>query len=44
KQIVEAHRGEIFAENRVRPKVGAPPGSPPEVCGARFVVRLPAAG
>ncbi|MCC6983024.1 MAG: sensor histidine kinase, partial [Bauldia sp.] len=42
KQIVEAHRGEIFAENRVRPKVGAPPGSPPEVCGARFVVRLPA--
>ncbi len=44
KQIVEAHRGEIFAENRIRPKIGAEAGDPPDVCGARFVVRLPAAG
>jgi two-component system sensor histidine kinase ChvG len=43
KQIVEAHRGEIFAENRVRPRVGAKAGDPPEVLGARFVVRLLAA-
>ncbi|MDJ0684472.1 MAG: stimulus-sensing domain-containing protein [Alphaproteobacteria bacterium] len=35
KQIVEAHGGEIFAENRT-----APSG---DVLGARFVVRLPAA-
>jgi two-component system, OmpR family, sensor histidine kinase ChvG len=39
KQIVEAHRGRIWAENR--------PGPPnadgePTVAGARFVVRLPA--
>ena len=40
KQIVEAHRGTIVAENRTRP---APiPGEPPEVLGARFTVRLPA--
>ena len=40
KQIVEAHRGTILAENRTRaePK----PGEPPEVLGARFIVRLPA--
>jgi two-component system sensor histidine kinase ChvG len=38
KQIVEAHRGTIVAENRTRP---APiPGEPPEVLGARFTVRL----
>jgi two-component system sensor histidine kinase ChvG len=41
KQIVEAHRGRIFAENRTR--VGADPQQPPEVIGARFTVRLPAA-
>jgi two-component system sensor histidine kinase ChvG len=40
KQIVEAHDGRIWAENRVSP---AKAGAPPEPCGARFVVRLPAA-
>src|SRR5215207_290409 len=33
KQIVEAHRGRIWAENRIDPN-GA-------VCGARFLIRLP---
>ena len=36
KQIVEAHGGKLWAENR------ASPGQPPKVLGARFVVRLPA--
>ena len=40
KQIVEAHRGAIVAENRTRPAPN--PGEPPEVVGARFTVRLPA--
>jgi len=40
KQIVEAHRGTIVAENRTRPSPTA--GEPPEILGARFVVRLPA--
>lgn len=40
KQIVEAHRGTIHAENRTRP--ASPRGGSPEVLGARFVVRLPA--
>jgi two-component system sensor histidine kinase ChvG len=35
KQIVEAHRGQIRAENRYDPSG--------EVCGARFVIRLPLA-
>jgi two-component system sensor histidine kinase ChvG len=35
KQIVEAHRGRIWAENRLDPQG--------RVCGARFVIRLPAA-
>jgi two-component system sensor histidine kinase ChvG len=39
KQIIEAHRGKIWAENRVGP-VNADGESP--VLGARFVVRLPA--
>lgn len=40
KQIVDAHRGSISAENRTR---AAPaPGQAPEVIGARFIVRLPA--
>ncbi|HEX5777440.1 MAG TPA: sensor histidine kinase [Xanthobacteraceae bacterium] len=40
RQIVEGHGGRIWAENRlVRPR----PGAEPEVKGARFVVRLPAA-
>jgi two-component system, OmpR family, sensor histidine kinase ChvG len=41
KQIVEAHRGTIVAENRTRP--GKEPGAPPAILGARFVVRLPTA-
>lgn len=40
KQIVEAHRGRIWAENRTRPGKG---GAEPTVLGARFTVRLPAA-
>ncbi len=40
KQIIDAHRGTIVAENRTRP--AATPGEPPEVLGARFIVRLPA--
>ena len=39
KQIVEAHSGRIWAENRPGP-VG--PEGEPTVAGARFVVRLPA--
>ncbi|MEM9222739.1 MAG: ATP-binding protein, partial [Pseudomonadota bacterium] len=37
RQIIEAHNGEIFAENRYRTTLG------PErnVAGARFTVRLP---
>jgi two-component system, OmpR family, sensor histidine kinase ChvG len=35
KQIVEAHRGRIWAENRTDGGKGA-------VCGARFLIRLPA--
>jgi len=39
KQIVEAHGGRIWAENRTG---AAAPGQPPQVLGARFIVRLPA--
>jgi two-component system sensor histidine kinase ChvG len=39
KQIIEAHGGRIWAENRVVP---APAGEEPQIAGARFVVRLPA--
>ncbi len=38
KQIVEAHRGTIRAENRTKPPVGE---AEPIVLGARFTVRLP---
>jgi two-component system, OmpR family, sensor histidine kinase ChvG len=38
-QIVEAHGGRLWAENRVE-QLGA--DAPPKVFGARFVVRLPA--
>src|SRR5579871_5232402 len=38
-QIVEAHGGKIWAENRVSPYTA---NSEPSVAGARFVVRLPA--
>lgn len=37
RQIVDAHNGEIFAENRYRTTIGER-----EVLGARFTVRLPA--
>jgi two-component system, OmpR family, sensor histidine kinase ChvG len=40
KQIVEAHGGRIWAENRVGVATGAP--GHPAVLGARFIVRLPA--
>lgn len=40
RQIVEAHRGKIRAENRLGPS--GPDGEAPRI-GARFVVRLPAA-
>jgi two-component system sensor histidine kinase ChvG len=40
KQIVEAHAGRLWVENRLAP---AHAGSgPPDVLGARFIVRLPA--
>jgi two-component system sensor histidine kinase ChvG len=39
KQIVEAHAGRLWAENRM--SVPAP-NEPPSVLGARFIVRLPA--
>jgi two-component system, OmpR family, sensor histidine kinase ChvG len=39
KQIVEAHGGSIWAENRTAPSAG---GEAPKVLGARFIVRLPA--
>jgi two-component system sensor histidine kinase ChvG len=40
KQIIEAHGGRLWAENRTA--VGAADGELPKVLGARFVVRLPA--
>jgi two-component system sensor histidine kinase ChvG len=39
KQIIEAHGGTIRVENRYGAAAG---GAPPQVLGARFVVRLPA--
>jgi two-component system, OmpR family, sensor histidine kinase ChvG len=39
KQIIEAHNGRVWAENRHGP---ADPDGKPAVVGARFVVRLPA--
>ncbi len=41
KQIVEAHGGELWAENRLSTKPGA--GGAAKVIGARFTVRMPAA-
>jgi len=40
KQIVEAHDGRLWVENRLA--AGAGDGAPPKVLGARFIVRLPA--
>jgi two-component system sensor histidine kinase ChvG len=40
KQIVEAHGGRIWVENRLG--VGTTPEGEPRVLGARFIVRLPA--
>ena len=39
KQIVDAHRGRLWAENRTA--VASSGGEPPKVLGARFTVRLP---
>ena len=39
KQIIEAHRGQIWAENRT--KRGSGENTEPTVLGARFTVRLP---
>jgi two-component system sensor histidine kinase ChvG len=39
KQIVEAHAGRMWAENRLSVSM---PDEPPAVLGARFIVRLPA--
>jgi two-component system, OmpR family, sensor histidine kinase ChvG len=39
KQIVEAHAGRMWAENRLSVST---PDEPPTVLGARFIVRLPA--
>jgi two-component system sensor histidine kinase ChvG len=42
KQIIEAHRGRIWAENRPGPVARDSDGEPLQtVAGARFVVRLP---
>jgi two-component system, OmpR family, sensor histidine kinase ChvG len=42
KQIVEAHGGTIWVENRIAASTAAAPDATPKVLGARFVVRLPA--
>ena len=39
KQIVEAHDGRIWVENRMARR---PTADAPQVLGARFIVRLPA--
>jgi two-component system sensor histidine kinase ChvG len=40
RQIIDAHKGRIWAENRVEPGPRLA-GQPPRVLGARFVIRLP---
>lgn len=44
RQIVEAHNGRIWAENRAAPQLKGGPGKAvkSEILGARFVIRLPA--
>jgi two-component system sensor histidine kinase ChvG len=44
RQIVEAHRGTIKAQNRLAPGGETDEAGEPRRLGARFVVRLPAAG
>jgi two-component system sensor histidine kinase ChvG len=39
KQIIEAHSGRLWAENRIAPQTSD--SEAPQVLGARFVVRLP---
>jgi two-component system sensor histidine kinase ChvG len=41
RQIVEAHKGRIWAENRTAPAAKQDDGEP-KVLGARFIIRLPA--
>jgi two-component system, OmpR family, sensor histidine kinase ChvG len=42
KQIVEAHGGTVWVENRIAATVASAPDVAPSVIGARFIVRLPA--
>jgi two-component system, OmpR family, sensor histidine kinase ChvG len=42
KQIVEAHGGAIWVENRIVATATVAPDAEPKVIGARFIVRLPA--
>jgi two-component system, OmpR family, sensor histidine kinase ChvG len=42
KQIVEAHGGAIWVENRIAATTAAALDEGPKVIGARFIVRLPA--
>ena len=42
KQIVEAHGGAIWVENRIAAPASSAPEATPKVIGARFIVHLPA--
>lgn len=42
KQIVEAHGGAIWVENRIAASVPPASNAEPKIAGARFIVRLPA--
>jgi two-component system sensor histidine kinase ChvG len=42
KQIVEAHGGAIWVENRIARSAAPSPDAVPKIAGARFIVRLPA--
>ena len=41
KQIVEAHGGTIWVENRIAAAAATAPDETPKILGARFIVRLP---